>query len=361
MNKIYSLVLFCCMNISLGASAQNVPSAQQDRAPRVSLVSQEFIFTTGEFFDQCHASTMEFSSNGELLASWFAGSHEGAGDVAIYGSRLVNGAWSEPEIWADGVVNDTLGYPCWNPVLFRAKNENTIYLYYKVGPNPREWWGMVKSSSDGGRSWSSAKRLPQGILGPIKNRPYELADGTIISPSSVELSEERWVAHVEISRDQGKSWQAYPIDHASEFNAIQPSIVQQGGPKSPLQVFCRSKEGVVTSSVSSDGGKSWSKMQKTGLINPNSGTDAIAINGVYYIVYNPDIPGKDWWEGRSKLRLAYSLDQGQSWQDIYSFEDQQKGEYSYPTIIKGADGTIHVSYTYDRKNIRHFVLRLEQN
>lgn len=350
-------LIFILSLITLFSSCQ--VSQRLAKVPSVALISEEFVFQTDKFFSQCHASTLEFNMQGELLSSWFAGSHEGGKDVVIYGSRKVDGKWLDPVIWADGRINDTLRYACWNPVLFKASKENTVYLYYKVGPNPREWWGMVKSSSDGGKTWSTAKRLPEGILGPIKNRPYELSDGTVISPSSVEISEHRWVAHVEISADNQQSWKAYPIDHATRFNAIQPSIVQRRD--GALQVFCRSKEGVVTTSISSDNGKRWSQMQRTGLINPNSGTDAIAIDNMFFIVYNPDIPGKDWWEGRTKLRLAYSTDQGVTWNDIYTFEDQEKGEYSYPTIIQAKDGIIHVSYTYNRKNIRHFALKLDKN
>src|SRR5690606_623321 len=136
---------------------------------------------------------------------------EGNKDVVIYGARYLNGVWETPQIWADGKVADTTQYPCWNPVLFRGNKEEELYLYYKVGPNPREWWGMVKISDDGGQNWGQAKKLPDGILGPIKSRPLELSDGSIISPSRVELTEDRWVAHVEISTDRQKSWKVFPI------------------------------------------------------------------------------------------------------------------------------------------------------
>ena len=332
-------------------------SSESSHSAVVTKVKDQFLFEQGAFFDQCHASTLEETSDGILLSSWFGGSHEGNKDVVIYGARQFDGEWEDPQVWADGMVNDTLQYPCWNPVLFRAKNENEIFLYYKVGPNPREWWGMVKTSEDGGKTWGSPRRLPEGILGPIKNRPLELSNGTVVSPSSIELSEERWVSHVEISTDQQKTWQAFPIDHQSELNTIQPSVIEYDNGK--LQVFCRSKEGVVTTSTSEDQGRTWSAMQRTSLVNPNSGTDVIRISDLLFMVYNPDIPGKDWWEGRTKLRLACSTD-GHAWQDVFTFEDEDKGEFSYPTIMQTADGLIHVTYTHNRKNIRHFVLEYPQ-
>lgn len=55
--------------------------------PSPKVIKKEFIFEEGAYFKQCHASTMEQSSDGHLLASWFGGSHEGAKDVVIWGAR----------------------------------------------------------------------------------------------------------------------------------------------------------------------------------------------------------------------------------------------------------------------------------
>lgn len=324
--------------------------------PALTLLKQEFLFEEGQLFEQCHASTIEETDEGVLLTSWFGGSHEGNKDVVIWGSVFREGQWSSPVVWADGQVNDSLRYPCWNPVLFRAKNEQKIYLYYKIGPNPREWWGMVKTSDDGGKTWSQAQKLPDGILGPIKNKPLALKDGTLLSPSSVECSEERWVAHIEKSNNVQQFWQVFPIDHDSPYNVIQPSILLHDNNR--LQVLCRSKEGAVMSAWSNDLGETWTPLEKTNLINPNAATDAIRSGDIFLIVYNPDIPGRDWWEGRSKLRLAYSRD-GLKWIDIMQLEDQEEGEFSYPTIFQDSKGFLHVTYTYDRTNIKHIVIQQE--
>lgn len=322
--------------------------------PNVTIVKKEFLFKEGQFFAQCHASTIEETGDGTLLTSWFGGSHEGNKDVVIWGSTFNGKQWSDPIVWADGRIDDTTQYACWNPVLFRAKGDQEIHLYYKVGPNPREWWGMVKTSHDGGKTWGFAQKLPNGILGPIKNKPIQLTNGDILSPSSVERTEERWVSHIEKSTDNQQTWQTFPIDHHSPYNVIQPSILLHEEGK--LQVLCRSKEGTVMSSWSSDQGETWTPLMKTNLVNPNSATDAFRSGKYFFIVYNPDIPGKDWWDGRSKLRLAYSTD-GMEWLDILSFKDQEEGEFSYPTLFQDSKGLLHVTYTHNRKNIMHVVLQ----
>jgi len=318
------------------------------------MVKQELVFAQPPF-KQCHASTIVENKKGELLLSFFGGSGEGKKDVCIWLMQL-DKKKAKARVVADGVVNDTLRFPSWNPVLFQSV-QGRMFLFYKVGPNPREWWGMIKTSDDGGKTWSSSRRLPDGILGPIKNKPVQFADGTILSPSSIEEKNERWKVHLEKSTDMGKTWQFIPVDTLG-FDVIQPSILFYKDQR--LQILCRSKQGNVIQAWSSDNGNSWGKLSKTELLNPNSGTDAVTLkNGTQLIVYNPDVPGKDWFNGRGKLRVAASKD-GLSWRDVAVLENGDKEEYSYPAIIQTKDGFVHITYTYDRKNIKHVVLKEEE-
>src|SRR3954453_15709826 len=125
---------------------------------KVSIIKNVFIFDTA-VFKSCHASTIVQLSNGKLMAAWFGGANEGSPDVCIWTSIQNNDSWTQPVKAADGVQQDGKQFACWNPVLFKAKN-GTLYLHFKVGPNPREWWAMYKTSADDGNTWSVAKPLP---------------------------------------------------------------------------------------------------------------------------------------------------------------------------------------------------------
>jgi alpha-L-fucosidase len=70
------------------------------------------------------------------------------------------------------------------------------------------------------------------------------------------------------------------------------------------------------------------------------------------LVYNPTVKGKN---GRSKLFVALSKT-GEDWQEVLSLENEKKGEFSYPAVIESSDGKIHISYTHNRRNIKHVVL-----
>jgi alpha-L-fucosidase len=320
------------------------PSPSPDKVSAKVLAS-EFIYETAPF-PECHASTVIETENG-LLAAWFGGTEERNPDVCIYTSENVDGKWGQPVLVADGIISDTLRYPCWNPVLFQ-KDNGEIVLYYKVGPNPREWWGMYKISADNGKTWSEAVAIPDNLLGPIKNKPERLADGTILYPTSFETREE-WNIYVETSDQDLKNWKKTKIDNYG-FNAIQPTILFYNDGK--IQMLCRSKEKKIVETWSADQGKTWLPVEATNLVNNNSGIDAVTLkNGLQLLVCNPIE------SGRNKLAVKVSAD-GKTWYDVIVLEDQPEGEFSYPAIIQGKDGTAHITYTYNREKIKYVHLEI---
>jgi predicted neuraminidase len=230
-------------------------------------------------------------------------------------------------------------------------------LFYKVGPSPSRWWGMLVTSDDDGKTWSPPRRLGENdkighLLGPVKDKPVQLADGSILCPSSTE--HEGWRVHFERTGDLGKTWEVIgPINDGKEFGAIQPSILTYADGK--MQIVCRSKQGVIVESWSDDGGKTWGKMTATALPNPNSGIDAVTLkDGRQLLVYNHTTRSGGFPSGRNMLNVAVSAD-GKTWTPVLTLE-KSNGEYSYPAVIQTNDGNIHVTYTYQRQSVKHVVL-----
>lgn len=312
------------------------------------LVEREFIFDEAPFAS-CHASTIVETRDGTLVAAWFAGTKEGAGDVAIWSSVKEKGAenWSAPRVVGDADEEDV---PCWNPVLFQPKDGPTA-LFYKQGREIAKWQGVLLLSHDGGKTWGERRVLPEFFIGPVKNKPVQLADGTILCPSSTE--HDGWRVHFEFIPAFDKTWsRTEAINTKEEGGAIQPSVLFHRDGK--LQAICRNRNGVgrLWQTWSDDGGRTWSKLEPTTLPNPCSGTDAVTLaDGRQLLVYNhtTTLTG-----GRNILNVAAS-DDGIVWRAVGVLENA-KGEYSYPAVIQSADGTIHITYTWRRKKIVHVTL-----
>ncbi len=303
----------------------------------------EFIYEEAPF-PSCHASTIADTSSG-VVSAWFGGTDEKDPDVGIWVSRHIEGKWTYPVEVANGVESPAKRYPCWNPVLFQAK-EGPLLLFYKVGPDPRQWWGMLITSTDHGKTWSKPQRLPDGMAGPIKNKPVRLANGDLLCPTSSEHA--GWRVHMERTPDLGKTWsKTGPLNDGKTIGAIQPSILIHSDTQ--LQALGRSKQDRIWQAWSNDAGKTWGPMTLIDLPNPNSGTDAVTLSdGRHLLVYNHTS------KGRSPLNVAISED-GKAWRAALILENQP-GEYSYPAVIQASDGSIHITYTWKRQRIKHVVV-----
>ncbi|HUV00542.1 MAG TPA: sialidase family protein [Bacteroidales bacterium] len=313
------------------------------------IIKSEFIYQPGDVpFPSCHASTI-IQNGKELLSAWFGGTAERNPDVGIWISIYKKGKWSKPVEVADGIQHKDKRYPCWNPVLYNAGKE--ILLFYKVGPSPSEWWGELITSDNGGKDWSFPRRLPEDIIGPVKNKPIRLENGYLLCPSSTE--NEGWRVHMEFTADNGRTWERTTALNDRDTGAIQPSVLMHPGGR--LQILCRSNISAVLSSWSEDNGRTWSPLTPLALPNPNAGIDAVSLaDGRYLLVYNHTK------SGRNRLNVAVS-DDGAGWAAALLLENDQKGtEFSYPAVIQTDDGMVHITYTWNRKQIKHVVIDPEK-
>ncbi|MCB0633387.1 MAG: exo-alpha-sialidase [Lewinella sp.] len=359
------LLMICLGGLSCRTQeSQPFDTAQTAEPGKNGYVKGELIYALDNRpTPECHASTIEEIPSG-MIAAWFGGTYEKHPDVGIWVSRNTGEGWSDPVEVANGVQSDTLRYPCWNPVLFQP-NDGPLMLFYKIGPSPREWWGMLMTSADEGQSWSEPQRLGEGplghLLGPVKNKPIQLADGSILCPSSTETEvddDDFWKVHFEKTTDLGKSWEVIgPINDGVEFDAIQPSILTYADGR--MQILCRTRQQVVSQSWSTDGGMTWSSMMATELPNPNAGTDAVTLkDGRQLLVYNHTVREGEFPSGRNMLNVALSSD-GENWEPVMTLE-RQEGEYSYPAVMQASDGKVHITYTYRRNGVKYVVLDPEE-
>ncbi|MBF4472919.1 MULTISPECIES: sialidase family protein [Flavobacterium] len=342
----FSIVLLVLVCVSC-ASIKKMPNADN--------ISSEFI-TDQPVTNNSHAATLAEIKPNVLMAAWFGGKHEGAADVGIYYSTYKEKKWSPPQniIKPSIIQGDTL--PCWNPVLFKSKSE-CLYLFYKIGKNPREWFGAMILSHDNGVTWSDPKYLPDNFLGPIRNKPIEITPGVILCGSSTESTENnKWRAHIEKYTESTGRWSKIEIENNKNFEIIQPAFLVHSNKS--IQVLFRSRHNKLITSWSKDKGEKWIHTDSLDVVNSNSGIDALTVSKKgFLLVNNPLKQGKDWFNGRNVLDVEYSTD-GMHWRKLFDLENQKEGEFSYPAIIQTADRNIHILYTYNRKYIKHVVFEL---
>jgi predicted neuraminidase len=358
-------------------------------------MKSSFVFDGSTCFPASHAGAICELANGELLAAWYAGSRESAPDSVILGSRLPVGAkeWQPVTVWVD-VAQRAAG----NPRLFVGP-DGAVWLIAPV--NYGHWCDggtrlFLKRSYDLGQTWTDLEifRARRRILG--KNKPLFVAPDTWILPMEYEGIGDICFMR---STNQGKTWQVIDVPRAGAY-LDQPTVVQLGSGE--LLAYNRSWEGLVYATRSQDLGLTWSVPAPTTLLNPNSGIDMLRMkSGKLVLAYNPvalgpqgnlitarsrnegiatrfdhrdlqkagdlelgrmidkkqiDIEvypnGLPTWGPRTPLCLAVSHDEGETWEDRITLENEQ-GEFSYPSIIQGSDSAIHIIYTHQRTRMKH--------
>jgi len=123
------------------------------------MFESRFIFDEIPQRPSCHCASMAELPGGELLATWYAGTHEGHPDVAILCARLPSGAraWTAPE-----VLVDIPGRPGGNTVVFHD-GERTLLHFYNIieGEGWRSAMLYLDRSIplDEGRTWAGRHNL----------------------------------------------------------------------------------------------------------------------------------------------------------------------------------------------------------
>lgn len=327
---------------------------------RLTVLEHQHLFAPGRAFGQCHASTLTRLPDGSLFCAWFGGSQEGASDVCIYGALQSGERWSAPFLLASGD-----GEPCWNPVLYTRPDGRTL-LYFKRGAPIARWRSYVQESQ-GCLAWSDARELcpgDEGGVGPVKNKPLPLPDGTLLGPASTEGAD-GWRCFADLSQDGGLHFSRgaeIPMDRRSLsfLGVIQPSFWLDA--QGVVHALMRSGEGFLYASHSLDMGRSWSLAEKASVPNNNCGIDLCRLdNGLLVLCHNP-VSGN--WGPRSPLILSVSQDEGRTftplyWLDHVPCEKNETGaEFSYPAILSHGN-EMDLSYTWKRQTIVHWRLRLE--
>jgi len=361
-------------------------------------------FVSPESGPHRHAGSLVELKDGRIRAFWFSGSREGAQDVDIR-SAVFDPSKRRWEGEASVTDRDATQTDLWryvkklgNPVPLRAA-DGRLHLFY-VTVSLGGWAGSSISmitSADEGQSWGPARRL---ITSPfinvstlVKGTPFLYADGSIGLP----------VYHEFI----GKFGELLRIDGAGRVidkqrlshgrGSLQPVVLIQDAERA--QVLMRhagpSRPNRVIGTSTGDAGRHWTAATKTSLPNPSAAVTGFALpQGPLLAVVNNIEANRD------ALSLMVSIDGGKAWRTLATLEDQLawrqadlveadfvaanrtlvrttdaslkdvdslvesarrhqcvRGrcsfEFSYPYLIRAANGDAHLVYTWNRSAIKH--------
>lgn len=346
---------------------------------------------------QNHAANLAFLPDGSLACVWFGGTMEGMGDISVWMSTLAPGSdrWNAARQLTDDSQRSEQ-----NPVLFNAP-DGAVWLFHTSQPGGRqdECRIVARLSADGGASFGPPRQIGETrgvfVRQPLRLGPageWLLPGFHCIATPGARWTGDRDLAVMLVSRDAGQSWQTVAVPDSTGAVHMNPLPARNG----VMPAFYRDRFAQsVRRSLSHDGGLSWSAPEPTVLPNNNSSVQAVRLrDGRIAMVLNPvnaamsadrraslydeiegegDAPqgtgGAIWGVPRAPMTLAISPDEGDSFPVMRNLEtgpgtclsnnsqDAVNREFSYPSILQGPDGALHIAYTYHRRAIRY--VRLE--
>ena len=344
-----------------GPTARFLVQARVPSAPEASFFKEETVNPDSPQAMSHVASIAELFGGG-LAAAWYAGSREGASDVAIYFSVLPSDGtrWSTARaiVTRASAARELRRYikKIGNPVLFSdaAGKLWLIYVTVSIGG----WSGSslnLTTSEDEGRTWTRSRRL---TLSPflnlselVKNAPVALSEGGWAVPIYHEFiarfPEVLWL------HDRGGDVVATKSRMSPGWYGYQPAITPLDAGRALALLRGDGAAKSVSVARSENSGRTWSAPQDVGLPNPDAGLDAIQLaDGRLLLAFN-DSP-----QGRENLRLALSDDEGRTWTRMATIAEESGAEFSYPFLMQASDGDVHLVYTWKRTAIRHVVFNM---
>lgn len=356
---IYALVLCIVIHliyiksVSPKSSWFNVTTTTTSINPDSLFISESSLIPEPHFLLASHSATFTVMNNDDLLAFWFAGSHEGKPDVKIWSSKYESGHWTmATPVVSPEYLSHKLGFyvrKLGNPVVYRDVTHNILHLFVVSVGAIGGWAGSHINhliSEDDGKTWGKPERL---VLTPLFNistldrtLAIPLKDGGFYLPVYHEMIN----TYPELLRFNESGIFVSQLRMSTAVGLLQPAIVPLTENIADGFMRNHSKHNdTLYMQKTINAGRAWSEPIATNLQNHDSSI-AVAVlkNQTRIMVHNV---GTD----RSKLVLSKSND-GVTWQNVMVLENEAKQEFSYPVIIVH-NGVIDLLYTWKRKQIKH--------
>ena len=318
------------------------------------------IHATADAPRHSEASVIELQ-DGSLLMAWqnHKKSNFGSGDQAPSNISLMN-SFDNGKTWHNERIAAQMANGCVNvysPTLFRNSN-GSISLFFKRYTQLERGKPQLNSffrmhSYDEGKTWSEEEILWENkTFGTLNHAVKRLSDGSVLIPvteSSGNLWEEgtSFSVYVLRSEDDFSTWISSNRITVPMRGLMEPCIAERSD--GTLNMVMRTQLGSVFFSQSSDGGRSWSKAQTTGLKAPESCPCIVSIpnSDAQLVIWNNseyDMSWRSHYGKRTPLTMAISRDGLKNFTDFFDIETDPQWAFTNPSVTITSSGLFILNY-----------------
>ena len=244
--------------------------------------------------------------------------------------------------------------------------DGRIAMFYLRKDSLTDCRPVMRTSDDEAETWSEpAEIIPDSEIGYYvlnNDRVVQLDDGRLVVPLAQHggIGLEGWTPNSQIlcyySDDRGQSWKRGSNAPAPELAAGKPVTTQEPGvvelKDGRLMIWCRTDAGSQYIGYSEDKGDTWSKLEPSNIISPLSPAtiERIPSTGDLLLVWNdhreipPSLRGK-----RTPFCIAVSSDEGKTWHNVETLEDNPHGWYCYTAMSFEDDHVVLAHCAGDRR------------
>ena len=244
--------------------------------------------------------------------------------------------WSEEDI---PILSNEGGMNVMSVSLLRLNN-GEIALFYLRKNSKVDCVPIMRISSDEGKTWSEPKICVDqtGYYVLNNDRAVQLESGRIILPLALHNSPDTNTWHPGrilcfYSDNNGKSWnKSTEIANPENVTTQEPGIIQLLDGR--LFLFCRTNVGVQYISYSDDNGINWSDLAPSNIKSPLSpaSIERIPKTNDLLLVWNNNYEDGQDGGRRTPLNIAFSKNEGFTWENVKTLESDPNGWYCYSAI-----------------------------
>jgi sialidase-1 len=228
--------------------------------------------------------------------------------------------------------------------LLRMQNDE-IALFYLKKNSMSDCIPYMRISTDEAKTWSEPIQCisdRKGYFVVNNNRVIKLKNGRLLMPAAYHPVPEGGVwgkgsdlGHIYCyySDDYGRTWRpGKEVPNPDDMLAQEPGVVELKN--GDILMYIRNDTGFQYLSYSKDKGETWSPAEKSNIKSPLSPASMARVpsTGDLLMVWNNRSVIGEQYRKRSPFNIAISKDEGKTWTNIKTIEDDPDGNFCYGAI-----------------------------